>query len=248
MTLTLCDLAGFEDPRLTGARGERLREGGATNTSLGVLRRVLGALKKGGTPPWRESALSRLLGVALGPPSLVLLLLALNPHSREERGAGEALSFACAVRGGPRNWAAAPPPAAPPPPLRHRSVLQWLHGGQQTLTRLKRRRPPSSPPPPPPDCAPPPLSVLQLQRCHGRPHWLPAEHVTRAVLRALNGDPAELRGVGPRGALRIRQWRDTNGAFRTVEELTAVPGFSVQRVAALLQANISAALGSPNPQ
>ena len=40
--------------------------------------------------------------------------------------------------------------------------------------------------------------------------------MTRAVLRALNGDPAELRGVGPRGALRIRQWRDTNGAFRTV--------------------------------
>ncbi|XP_066840471.1 kinesin-like protein KIF22 isoform X2 [Anser cygnoides] len=50
-TLTLADLAGLEDPRRSGAGGVRLREGGATNASLGVLRRVLGALRRGGAPP-----------------------------------------------------------------------------------------------------------------------------------------------------------------------------------------------------
>ncbi|XP_068520975.1 kinesin-like protein KIF22 [Anas acuta] len=61
-TLTLADLAGLEDPRQSGAGGARLREGGATNASLGVLRRVLGALRRGGRPPLRESRLTRLLG------------------------------------------------------------------------------------------------------------------------------------------------------------------------------------------
>ncbi|XP_040398861.1 kinesin-like protein KIF22 isoform X13 [Cygnus olor] len=155
-TLTLADLAGLEDPRRSGAGGVRLREGGATNASLGVLRRVLGALRRGGRPPLRESRLTRLLGGAPRPPGppLLLLLLALCPRPPGRPQARRALSFARGVRhvppppvgdeGGDATVASnAPEPRSPPstPPPEDQALQRWLEDAENTL---------QAPPPRPP--------------------------------------------------------------------------------------------------
>ncbi|XP_040398845.1 kinesin-like protein KIF22 isoform X3 [Cygnus olor] len=267
-TLTLADLAGLEDPRRSGAGGVRLREGGATNASLGVLRRVLGALRRGGRPPLRESRLTRLLGGAPRPPGppLLLLLLALCPRPPGRPQARRALSFARGVRhvppppvgdeGGDATVASnAPEPRSPPstPPPEDQALQRWLEDAENTLQRLKKRRPPPSPPPlpPPPPGAPSPASLVVLRRRQkGCPQWEAVaaprlEAGVRAhVLRALNGrDPAQLRGLGPRRGGRIHAWRQEHGPFRTVEDLAAVPGFSAAQVATLLQVSPSSGGG-----
>ncbi|XP_068520987.1 kinesin-like protein KIF22 [Anas acuta] len=108
--------------------------------------------------------------------------------------------------------------------------------------------------------APSPASLVVLRRRQkGCPQWeaVAAPQVEAGVrahvLQALNGgDPAQLRGLGPRRGGRVRAWRQEHGPFRTVEDLAAVPGFTVAQVATLLQANVTAALGTaplgPAPQ
>lgn len=66
--LYLCDLAGSEKVRKTGARGVRLVEGSKINTSLLALHKVIFALASGkrGHIPYRDSKLTRLLQNALG--------------------------------------------------------------------------------------------------------------------------------------------------------------------------------------
>ncbi|XP_071885689.1 kinesin-like protein KIF22 isoform X2 [Anas platyrhynchos] len=250
-TLTLADLAGLEDPRQSGAGGARLREGGATNASLGVLRRVLGALRRGGRPPLRESRLTRLLGGVpnpSGPPPLLLLLLTLCPHPSGLPQARRALSFARGARRVPPPQQAAvggqgegatvasdapesrSPPSTPPP--EDQALQRWLEDAENTLQRLKKRRPPPSPPPPPPSRpgAPSPASLVVLRRRQkGCPQWEAVaapqlEAGVRAhVLQALNGgDPAQLRGLGPRRGGRVRAWRQEHGPFRTANVTAAL--------------------------
>lgn len=64
--LSIIDLAGSEDNRLTGNKGMRLKESSAINSSLHVLGKVVNALvQKQSRIPYRDSKLTRLLQVFL---------------------------------------------------------------------------------------------------------------------------------------------------------------------------------------
>jgi len=64
--LTIVDLAGSEDNRLTGNKGIRLKESSSINTSLHVLGKVVDALvKQQSRIPYRDSKLTRLLQVEI---------------------------------------------------------------------------------------------------------------------------------------------------------------------------------------
>ena len=43
----------------------------------------------------------------------------------------------------------------------------------------------------------------------------------------------ELDGIGPTLAARIVEWRDSNGGFRSVDDLTQVPGIGETRLEAI---------------
>ncbi|MCQ2820718.1 MAG: FHA domain-containing protein, partial [archaeon] len=82
----LVDLAGSERAGSTGATGERLKEGCNINKSLLVLGNVINALadkamgkKKDVLPPYRDSALTRILQNALGGNSKTVMICALSP-------------------------------------------------------------------------------------------------------------------------------------------------------------------------
>ena len=84
----LVDLAGSERAGSTGATGERLKEGCNINKSLLVLGNVINALadkamgkKKDVLPPYRDSALTRILQNALGGNSKTVMICALSPAS-----------------------------------------------------------------------------------------------------------------------------------------------------------------------
>jgi len=67
-TLNLVDLAGSESVRLTGASGERQKEGGKINQSLLTLSRVISSLGKGSSSAhinYRDSKLTRILQPSL---------------------------------------------------------------------------------------------------------------------------------------------------------------------------------------
>nr|XP_038027997.1 kinesin-like protein KIN-7N isoform X2 [Anas platyrhynchos] len=122
------------------------------------------------------------------------------------------------------------PPSTPPP--EDQALQRWLEDAENTLQRLKKRRPPPSPPPPPPSRpgAPSPASLVVLRRRQkGCPQWEAVaapqlEAGVRAhVLQALNGgDPAQLRGLGPRRGGRVRAWRQEHGPFRTANVTAAL--------------------------
>ena len=84
--INLVDLAGSERASSTGAVGERLKEGGNINKSLLILGNVINALadkatgkKKDILPPYRDSALTRILQNALGGNSKTVMICALSP-------------------------------------------------------------------------------------------------------------------------------------------------------------------------
>lgn len=83
--INLVDLAGSERASSTGATGDRLKEGGNINKSLLILGNVINALadkamgKKGSLPPYRDSALTRILQNALGGNSKTVMICALSP-------------------------------------------------------------------------------------------------------------------------------------------------------------------------
>lgn len=85
--INLVDLAGSERASSTGATGDRLKEGGNINRSLLILGNVINALadkamgKKGSLPPYRDSALTRILQNALGGNSKTVMICALSPAS-----------------------------------------------------------------------------------------------------------------------------------------------------------------------
>ena len=84
--INLVDLAGSERAGSTGATGDRLKEGCNINKSLLVLGNVINALadkaigkKKNVLPPYRDSALTRILQNALGGNSKTVMICALSP-------------------------------------------------------------------------------------------------------------------------------------------------------------------------
>lgn len=86
--INLVDLAGSERAGSTGATGDRLKEGCNINKSLLVLGNVINALadkatgkKKDILPPYRDSALTRILSNALGGNSKTVMICALSPAS-----------------------------------------------------------------------------------------------------------------------------------------------------------------------
>lgn len=86
--INLVDLAGSERSSSTGATGDRLKEGGNINKSLTVLGMVIKTLadkstgkKKDLLPPYRDSALTRILQNALGGNSKTVMICALSPAS-----------------------------------------------------------------------------------------------------------------------------------------------------------------------
>ena len=86
--INLVDLAGSERSSSTGATGARLIEGCNINKSLLVLGNVINVLadkalgkKKDALPPYRDSALTRILQNALGGNSKTVMICALSPAS-----------------------------------------------------------------------------------------------------------------------------------------------------------------------
>jgi hypothetical protein len=86
--INLVDLAGSERSSSTGATGDRLKEGCNINKSLLVLGNVINTLadkatgkKKDILPPYRDSALTRILQNALGGNSKTVMICALSPAS-----------------------------------------------------------------------------------------------------------------------------------------------------------------------
>ena len=86
--INLVDLAGSERANSTGATGARLKEGCNINKSLLVLGNVINTLadkasgkKKDVLPPYRDSALTRILQTALGGNSKTVMICALSPAS-----------------------------------------------------------------------------------------------------------------------------------------------------------------------
>ena len=86
--INLVDLAGSERQKSTEATGDRLKEGCNINKSLLVLGNVINTLadkamgkKKDVLPPYRDSALTRILQNALGGNSKTVMICALSPAS-----------------------------------------------------------------------------------------------------------------------------------------------------------------------
>lgn len=83
--INLVDLAGSERSSSTGATGDRLKEGCNINKSLLILGNVINALadkamgKSSIKPPYRDSALTRILQNALGGNSKTVMICALSP-------------------------------------------------------------------------------------------------------------------------------------------------------------------------
>ena len=85
--INLVDLAGSERSSSTGATGSRLKEGCNINKSLLVLGNVINVLADKATggknknmlPPYRDSALTRILQSALGGNSKTVMICALSP-------------------------------------------------------------------------------------------------------------------------------------------------------------------------
>jgi hypothetical protein len=86
--INLVDLAGSERLGSTGASGDRLKEGCNINKSLLILGNVINCLAdkaigkaKNMLPPYRDSALTRILQNALGGNSKTVMICALSPAS-----------------------------------------------------------------------------------------------------------------------------------------------------------------------
>jgi hypothetical protein len=84
--INLVDLAGSERSGATGATGDRLKEGCNINRSLLILGNVINCLadkaigkNKNMLPPYRDSALTRILQNALGGNSKTVMICALSP-------------------------------------------------------------------------------------------------------------------------------------------------------------------------
>lgn len=102
-SVNLCDLAGSERVKKTGAQGLRAREGSCINSSLSVLGQVIsklaaGAEKKGVHVPFRQSKLTHLLMDALSGNSVTTMLANVSPAHSEAEESMSTLRFAEGVK------------------------------------------------------------------------------------------------------------------------------------------------------
>ena len=82
-SLNLVDLAGSESVRLTGATGQRAKEGGKINQSLLSLSRVIQALSQPGQHvSFRDSQLTRLLQPSLSGNARMSIICCITPADR----------------------------------------------------------------------------------------------------------------------------------------------------------------------
>ncbi|KAJ7357839.1 hypothetical protein OS493_022657 [Desmophyllum pertusum] len=83
--LNLVDLAGSENCAQTGARGQRLKEGGHINKSLLALGTVIAKLSEGESfIPFRDSKLTRILQSSLGGNAKTSMICTITPVAIEE--------------------------------------------------------------------------------------------------------------------------------------------------------------------
>lgn len=102
-SVNLCDLAGSERVKKSGAQGQRMREGSCINNSLSVLGQVIsklaaGAEKKGVHLPFRQSKLTHLLMDALSGNSVTTMLANVSPAHSEAEESLSTLRFAESVK------------------------------------------------------------------------------------------------------------------------------------------------------
>lgn len=95
-TLSLCDLAGSESVRHTGASGLQKKEGGMINMSLLTLSKVLTSLgqKQSGHVGYRDSKLTRILKNSLSGNSRMAVICCISPSSRYVDETRSTLQFA----------------------------------------------------------------------------------------------------------------------------------------------------------
>lgn len=95
-TLNLVDLAGSESVRLTGASGERQKEGGKINQSLLTLSRVISSLGKGGDNHvnYRDSKLTRILQPSLSGNAKMAVICCATPSELYLEETRSTLQFA----------------------------------------------------------------------------------------------------------------------------------------------------------
>jgi centromeric protein E len=107
--LTFVDLAGSEKARLTGAEGQRLKEGGHINKSLLALTNVISKLAEGGDRygsasggeliyrthiPYRDSKLTRILQSSIGGNASTAIICAATPSGNFIEETVSTLKFA----------------------------------------------------------------------------------------------------------------------------------------------------------
>mmetsp|Transcript_2583 Transcript_2583/g.6593 ORF Transcript_2583/g.6593 Transcript_2583/m.6593 type:complete len:754 (-) Transcript_2583:4-2265(-) len=102
-SINLCDLAGSERAKKSGAQGQRMREGASINNSLSVLGQVIsklsaGADRKGVHVPFRQSKLTYLLTDALSGNSVTTMLANVSPAESEAEETLSTLRFAESVK------------------------------------------------------------------------------------------------------------------------------------------------------
>mmetsp|Transcript_32049 Transcript_32049/g.90145 ORF Transcript_32049/g.90145 Transcript_32049/m.90145 type:complete len:744 (+) Transcript_32049:214-2445(+) len=101
-SVNLCDLAGSERVKKSGAVGQRMREGSSINSSLSVLGQVISKLAagagKGVHVPFRQSKLTHILMDALSGNSLTTMLANVSPAQSEADESLSTLRFAESVK------------------------------------------------------------------------------------------------------------------------------------------------------
>lgn len=94
--LNLCDLAGSEKTKKTGASGDTLTEAKNINKSLSALGNCIAALsdgKPGAHVPFRDSKLTRILQSSLGGNCLTTIVIAASPSASEAEETVSTLRF-----------------------------------------------------------------------------------------------------------------------------------------------------------
>ena len=104
--LDICDLAGSEQAKKTGAEGDRLREASAINTSLSALSNVVTSLciraraplTSNERPRWRDSKLTLLLKRSLGGNCATVFIATLSPSTDQWAESLSTLEFVSRAR------------------------------------------------------------------------------------------------------------------------------------------------------
>jgi centromeric protein E len=98
--LSMVDLAGSERARMTGAEGQRLKEGGSINKSLLALTTVITKLSTGEAHiPYRDSKLTRILQPTLSGNSKTVLICTISPRPEFVEESISTLNLAARARG-----------------------------------------------------------------------------------------------------------------------------------------------------